>query len=68
MDRGTSYPPHRHADVEECYVLQGDLRVAGRVLRAGDYQRADRDSVHGVQSTENGCLLLIVSSTDDELL
>jgi anti-sigma factor ChrR (cupin superfamily) len=68
MAPGTSYPCHRHGGAEECYVLQGDLHVAGQVLHPGDYQRADDASEHGVQSTEEGCLLLIVSSQHDELL
>jgi anti-sigma factor ChrR (cupin superfamily) len=68
MEPGSSYPPHRHAAVEECYVLQGELRVGAHLLKAGDYQKAEGGSDHGVQSTENGCLLLIVSSQDDELL
>ena len=68
MAPGTSYPCHRHGGAEECYVLQGDLHVAGQVLHSGDHQRADDASEHGVQSTEEGCLLLIVSSQHDELL
>jgi anti-sigma factor ChrR (cupin superfamily) len=69
MDPGSSYPPHRHADVEECFVLQGDLHVGDElVMHAGDYQRVGRDSVHDVQSTEGGCLLFIVSSLHDEIL
>jgi predicted ChrR family anti-sigma factor len=68
MAPGTSYPSHRHAGAEECYVLEGDLRVGEHVMRAGDYQRADERSVHGVQSTERGCLLFITSSTTDELI
>jgi anti-sigma factor ChrR (cupin superfamily) len=67
MAPGSSYPCHRHGGAEECFVLEGDLRVAGHVLHAGDYQRAEEDSDHGEQSTENGCLLLIVSSQHDEL-
>jgi hypothetical protein len=38
------------------------------VLCAGDYQFAAGGSEHRVQSTEGGCLLLIVSSQDDELI
>lgn len=69
MAPGTAYPTHRHAGVEECLVLEGDLRVPpGRHLHAGDYQRAAGDSLHGVQSTETGCLLFIISSTEDELV
>lgn len=68
MEPGTSYPSHAHAGKEECYVLEGDLEVAGETLHAGDYQVAPGGSLHGLQSTSNGCLLLIVSSQDDELL
>ena len=68
MAAGSAYVPHRHAGLEECFVLEGDLRVAGEHLHAGDYQRADTASLHGVQSTDEGCTLLIVSSQDDELL
>lgn len=68
MTGGTEYPAHRHAGVEECYVLEGDLYGTGWEMRAGDYQRLERGSVHGVQGTRDGCVLLIVSSMNDELL
>ena len=68
MEPGTSYPSHRHAGAEECFVLEGDLQVAGSTLRAGDYQKADSSSIHGVQSTVSGCTLLLRSSQHDELL
>ncbi|MCG3126651.1 MAG: hypothetical protein CHACPFDD_01502 [Phycisphaerae bacterium] len=68
MAPGTAYPRHVHHGPEECLVLEGDLRVGDTVLRAGDYQRAAPDSQHGVQSTEGGCLLMIVSSLSDELI
>lgn len=64
----TSYPAHRHSGFEECYVLEGDLLVGDYRMRAGDYQRAGGGSLHGVQSTEAGCLLFIVSSLHDEIL
>ncbi len=68
MAAGTSYPSHRHAGFEECYVLDGDLHVGETVLHAGDYQRAEGGSTHGIQSTASGCLLFIVSSLEDELI
>jgi hypothetical protein len=34
-------------------------------MRPGDYQRAPKGSRHGVQRTEQGCLLLITSSLTD---
>ncbi len=67
MAPGSSYPSHVHGGPEECLVLEGDLRVGADVLHAGDYQRAAPGSQHPAQSTERGCLLLIVSSLSDEL-
>ncbi len=68
MAPGTSYPAHRHGGPEECYVLEGDLSVGELKMKKGDYQRALGDSIHVVQSTVGGCLLLLVSSLNDELL
>ncbi|MEZ5977412.1 MAG: cupin domain-containing protein [Planctomycetota bacterium] len=69
MQPGSSYPPHRHGGPEECFVLSGDLQVGDDLeMRTGDFQRAEKGSIHPVQSTRGGCLLLIVSSVDDELL
>lgn len=72
MDAGSSYPAHRHGASEECYVLSGDLHILEErgevVMTAGDYQRAELRSVHPVQRTEHGCLLLVRSSQGDELL
>jgi len=67
MAPGASYPGHRHATAEECFVVSGDLWTGERRLHAGDYQRAEAGSRHAVQSTEGGCVLLLVSSLDDAL-
>jgi anti-sigma factor ChrR (cupin superfamily) len=68
MPAGAAYPRHRHAGPEQCYVIEGDLRVDNLAFFAGDYQYAESNSLHGVQYTEQGCLLLIVSSLHDELV
>ncbi|MEB2363831.1 MAG: cupin domain-containing protein [Bryobacteraceae bacterium] len=68
MQPGSTYVPHRHAGPEQCFVLEGDLHDGERVFRAGDFQCAKAGSVHNAQWTESGCLLLIVSSLNDELL
>lgn len=68
MEPGSEYPAHRHGGNEECLVLEGDLRVGDLVLQAGDYQCCATSSIHDVTHTVNGCLLLIVSSTHDQLL
>ncbi len=67
MDPGTAYPRHVHNGPEECLVLSGDLHVGETVMHAGDYQRASAGSHHGIQRTEGGCELLIISSLSDEV-
>ncbi|MBI1805019.1 MAG: cupin domain-containing protein [Ignavibacteriae bacterium] len=69
MAPGASYPSHRHAHTEECLVLEGDLRIGDSlVLHAGDYQRADENSVHLKHWTEKGCLLYVTTSLENEML
>lgn len=68
MEPKTTYPSHHHKDVEELYLLEGDLLVEGQLMGPGDYCRADPDSIHGEVSTESGALFLALSSKRDELL
>ena len=69
MEAGSAYPAHRHGGVEECFVLEGDLEIGAEIeMHAGDYQCMDTGSLHPVQSTRGGCLLLITSSQHDELV
>lgn len=65
---GTSYAPHRHTAVEELYVLEGGCRIAGREMTVGDYHRAEAGTVHHDTSTDDGCLLLAISSPQNEML
>lgn len=68
MSAGASYPAHRHGGREECFVLEGDLHADDWHMKSGDYLVAEEGSAHGVQESDNGCLLLIVSSVHDELI
>jgi anti-sigma factor ChrR (cupin superfamily) len=68
MTAGAKYPPHRHADVEELYLLEGDLEICGVAMRAGDYCRAEADSIHRGISTTSGCVFLTTTSDRDEIL
>jgi len=68
MEPGSAYPAHRHAADEICYVLEGELAVGEQRMAAGDFQHVSRGQVHQVQSTTAGCLLLITSSLNDEIL
>lgn len=68
MDAGAKYPPHSHADVEHCYVLQGDLRFGELVLNPGDYQCALASTDHRDSHTVNGCTVLIIASQQNAML
>jgi len=67
VEPGTLYPPHHHSGPEECYVIQGDLRIGDVVLHAGDFTHAATGSDHVPLSTEHGCLLLLVVAAEDYL-
>jgi anti-sigma factor ChrR (cupin superfamily) len=68
MQPGASYGKHRHSAPEQCYVIEGDVFDGRNRFQAGDYEYLDSGTVHSVQSTENGCLLLIISNIHDELI
>ncbi len=68
MAPGSVYPPHRHGDAEELYLLEGDLLVSGVLMQAGDYCHAERGSEHRDVSTRDGCLFLALTSEHNELL
>jgi anti-sigma factor ChrR (cupin superfamily) len=65
---GASYPSHRHADIEEVYLLEGDLLVGGVLMRAGDYCRAEPDSVHEGVWSPSGCVFLATFSEHNQRL
>ncbi|MFN0060829.1 MAG: cupin domain-containing protein [Planctomycetota bacterium] len=64
MQPGATFPSHPHYGPEECFVLEGDIWCDGIALRAGDYQRQETNSVHGLSRTENGCLLLFTAELE----
>jgi len=67
VDPGAVYPPHHHSGGEDCYVISGEIIVAGQRLRAGDFHRAEPDSDHGTLSSETGAEVLLVVSASDYL-
>ncbi len=68
MAPGSSYAPHRHAEAEEFYVLEGGCFCGGRELKAGDYHHAEANTEHHDTSSDEGCLLLVISSPQNEML
>ena len=61
MSPGSQLFSHRHEGTEELFMIEGDCISQGVPLSAGDYHRAEGGSTHSVTSTENGCLMLVIS-------
>ena len=68
MEAGAHYPSHNHAEIEELFMLSGDLHVEGQLMRAGDYCRGDSGSVHGETFTDAGCLFLLMASQENQIV
>jgi len=64
---GAEYPPHRHAGVEELYLLHGELMINDKKLYPGDYIRAEADSADHRVWSETGCTCVLITSTKDVL-
>jgi anti-sigma factor ChrR (cupin superfamily) len=67
MVAGTHYLSHRHAGVEELFLLEGDLSVGEQQMRPGDYCRGEEGSVHQEIVTKSGCLFIATASNHDEM-
>jgi hypothetical protein len=68
MEAGARIPRHRHLGVEQCLVLEGDVRSGTVEMAAGDFNCSLPGSVHDELVTNNGALLLIVSPEHYEVV
>ncbi len=64
---GTAYPPHRHAGVEELYLLDGELMIDSKTLYPGDYNRAEPGTADQHVWSKTGCTCVLLTSTRDVL-
>ena len=67
MAAGAVYPGHHHKMDEQCYVLEGSVKLDNMVLSAGDYGRADAQTDHHMMTTDTGCTVLLINCPHDEL-
>lgn len=67
FEAGATYPPHNHPGGEEIFVLEGDVRLGGDHLHAGDYLYTAPQNKHAVKS-DGGCVLLVVVPEGVEVL
>jgi anti-sigma factor ChrR (cupin superfamily) len=64
---GAEYPRHRHAGVEELYLLHGELMIDNKKLYPGEYIRAEADTADHRVWSETGCTCVLLTSTKDVL-
>lgn len=62
---GSAYPPHRHAGTEELFLLDGELWIEDRKLRAGDYKRSEPGTADNRVLSETGCTCVLITSPGD---
>lgn len=62
MDPGCGYPRHEHLDVEEVLCLAGGYADELGVVRAGDYARYEKGTVHApVALAGEPCVLFAIA-------
>ena len=61
MEPGSRIRSHRHLGVEQCLVLEGDVRSGSIGMKVGDFNCSMPGSVHEELASDGGALLLIVS-------
>jgi anti-sigma factor ChrR (cupin superfamily) len=61
MQPGSRIRSHRHLGVEQCLVLEGDVRSGHVGMTAGDFNCSMPGSVHEELVSDGGALLLLVS-------
>ena len=68
MAPGSRYDNHRHTQTEELLVLEGSCYCGGRLLRQGDYHRAEAGSLHFDTRTDEGSLMLLTTALQNEMM
>jgi quercetin dioxygenase-like cupin family protein len=68
MEAGSRYDDHRHTRTEELVVIEGSCYCGGKLLQKGDYHRAEAGSIHLDTRTDEGSLMLIITSVQNEML
>jgi anti-sigma factor ChrR (cupin superfamily) len=64
---GARYPAHTHADVEELYLLDGELWIDERKLSPGDYNYGSPGAGDERVWSDGGCTCVLITNTEDVL-
>lgn len=68
MTAGSIYPRHSHADLEELFMLSGEILLSGHRLKFGDYCRAEPGSIHEEVVATNDCMFIALASFAQRIL
>ncbi len=66
MAAGSRYDDRRHTQAEEILILEGSCYCGGRLLRKGDYHRAEAGTIHLDMRSDEGSLMLVIASMQNE--
>lgn len=67
LEPGTTEWGDCHVDMEELYLLEGDLTVGSEAMRAGDFCAAPETTIHPAIASHGGCMFLLHGSERDRL-
>jgi quercetin dioxygenase-like cupin family protein len=67
FEAGARFPAHNHPGGEAIFVLEGELRIGGERLRAGDYLYTPPNGKHAAASPA-GCVILVALPKPVEIL
>ncbi|NUP12317.1 MAG: hypothetical protein HOW73_40240 [Polyangiaceae bacterium] len=65
---GASLPARRHAAPEEAMLVSGVAFFGEHEMRAGEYYRAESETIHDAITTSTGCTFFLCGSEHDEFL
>jgi anti-sigma factor ChrR (cupin superfamily) len=65
MEPGAVLPGHRHGDVEQCLVIEGDIRWGEMVYEKGDFVAMGKDTEHPELRTVGGNVLLLIAGHNE---
>ncbi len=65
LQAGAEFPAHSHTGIEECTVLEGDVKFGDHLLRKGDFHIAAAGAEHQDAISQSGALLLISAWEED---
>lgn len=68
MAKGAVYPSHRHAALEELFMVSGEVSISGHRMKSGDYCRADTGTLHDEVIAETDCVFIALASQDNRYL